>query len=217
MFKQKIIVVCLCNLFFGACVYNAASTWVEPLDRELQLNELTGQKESISPKKQKNFLREKQILLLKVFSEKEVDKKITEVLDQQIKDSLAKSTILKITYEADFEPQKREDFQNQNKLFLEDFYFSFRVNKDLVESISQIKYGELLLLPQILFWACKTCAENNLIFLRISLVDIKNKELVWFANNYYRFSDPPSKEQLTKKVVLLWEQILVKFYRDFKE
>jgi hypothetical protein len=161
-------------------------------------------------------LRDKKILVVKTFAVDEVEENTLQITDKEIKDFFNAQNYSAL-YQSDFSAKEEENFSKTNRAFFEDFTFSFRVNKDLIKSLSQTQKEDLLFVPQIIFWVCDLCEEENFLSIRMSLIDIKIGELVWFADNYYRFSVAPTETEVKERLAFLWKQVFSKIKKDFKE
>ncbi len=222
---MKLLSSLLIIFFLLGCVNNSTQVWVADLDINVRPKSL----EKIKPlkyKKEKNFLEGKRIFVFSPFIRTELLKfkeiqDFSEQLNQQsskfwrtnffTQTSDAKNLILEETL-----PSKiKLELLSQADFFLEDFLLFFRINKDLSSAFyTQTKF-DVLLVPQILFWACEECEEENLLYLRLSVIDLKAGRLVWFGDNFHQFSDIPSQEKQTKKGEALFQVILKNFKKSF--
>ena len=208
--KKTIVKLVSLYLFFflNSCAYNIHSTWVNSIQYELSISKLLNQVEEKSAKN--TDYKNRKTFLLKILGE-EVNEQTLEAMNNKIEEFFSDYMI---SDKLELANETRKNFYNKNKLFIEDFLFSFRVNKDLLQIDEEIG---LLIIPQVVHWACLSCQEKNLIYFRLSIVDLEKKELIWFADNYYRFSKEPSLEKLSQKINLLWQQIFARVKRDFKK
>ena len=213
---NKIIIIS-CFLFTGiffSCAYNISSTWILPVEQELGISKIIDKEKKKNPKKQKNYLASQKILLLNTITTENIKPEDLQNINNLIKNFFIKKNY-QITFESNFTELEKIKFRKQSRFFLEDFDFSFRVNKDLIQTITVQKTEQLLFIPQVLFWICEQCKEENIIFFRISLVDVNKGDLIWFAENFYKFTSFPNQETLTQKSNLLWQQIFQKIEKDF--
>ena len=165
----NLLILCLCFTLV-TCAYNISSTWVNSIHYELSINKLLNQ---VEEKSSKNVdYKNQKALLLKTLGEK-VDKQTLKSINNKIKEFFSTNNI---SYKLETASEKGEDFYKKNKLFIEEFLFSFRVNKDLVQQpANNLK---LLIIPQVVHWPCPSCKEKNLIYFRLSLIDLEKKELI---------------------------------------
>lgn len=212
--------------FLLGCTNNSTQVWVADLDTNIRPQSLEKAK-PVKYKKDKDFFKKKKIFVFSPFIRTEILKlkeiqNFSEQLQQQnskfwredfiTQTSDAKNWIL----EESLSPEIKETFFSQANFFLEDFLLFFRINKDLSKALYKQTQFDILLVPQILFWACENCEEENLLYLRLSVIDLKSGRLVWFSDNFHKFSALPDQENQAKKGIDLFQVILKNFKKSFR-
>ena len=211
--------------FLLGCTNNSTQVWVADLDTNIRPQSL----EKIKPvkyRKEKNFFEDKKIFIFSPFVRtelakfeeiqnfsKQLNKKKNEFWKENFLEqtSDAKNWILEKT----LSHKIKTTFFSQANFFLEDFLLFFRINKDLSSALYTQTQFDILLIPQILFWACEECEEENLLYLRLSVIDLKAGRLVWFSDNFHQFSALPDQENQAKKGIDLFQVILKNFKKSF--
>ena len=200
--------------FLFGCLNNSTQVWVSDLDTNIRPKSLEKVK-PIKYKKEKNFLKDKKVFIFSPFIRTELLKfkeiqNFSKQLDQH--NSLFwKEDILTLSsntknwvLEETLPPKTKTLLFSQANFFLEDFLLFFRVNKDLSNVLYKQTEFDILLIPQILFWACEECEEENLLYLRLSVIDLKTGRLVWFSDNFHKFSALPNQEKQEEKGLALF-------------
>ena len=206
------------NLIFllMGCTQNIGQVWVNDLDQEARPKSLPEKEKISSIKSASNtYLQNKQILHFSPFAKPEVPKKFLALLEKESNNFFLNTISKDLINEKKLTPIERNSIFNKHQIFLEDFLTFFRVNKDLAKKLSEDTKQEILIFPQVIFWPCLNCEEKNLLYLRLSMVDLKMMRLIWFSDNYYQFSELPNEKEQMEKGIELYLVILNKFNQSF--
>ena len=211
--------------FLLSCANNSNQVWVADLDVDVRPKSIE-KIEALNYKKEKNFLEGKKIFVFSPFIRTELLKfkevqNFSKQLNQQNSEFLREGFFTQTSgaqnwvLENTLPPEIKTTFFSQVNFFLEDFLLFFRVNKDLSSTLYKQTQLDILLIPQILFWACEECEEENLLYLRLSVIDLKTGRLVWFSDNFHKFYSLPSQEKQKEKGAALFQVILKNFKKSF--